>query len=111
VSTLFNQNQLIVLIRLVNDILFDLDGSQIYKAFDNEGAILDPVMNFMKNGSETQTYCIEVVKTLSLRATNWVHQLISVFLSHTSIANADIVSIKQVPIYGPDAYVPGSSKL
>jgi len=100
------------MIRLINDILFDLEGSQIYKVFETERAILDPILGFMRSGSpDVQIYIVEVCKTLAMRATNWVHQLISIFLSHTSIANADIVSIKQVPIYGPDAYVPGSSKL
>jgi hypothetical protein len=31
-------------------------------------------------------------------------------LSHTSIANADVVSINQVPIYSPEAYMAGSSQ-
>ena len=111
VSTLFNANQLVVLIRLINDILHELDGSQIYKAFESEREIIEPLVPFMRTGSfEVKLYIAEAIKTLGTRAVNWLHQLISIFLSHTSIANADLVSIAQVPIYSPEAYMPGLSQ-
>jgi hypothetical protein len=41
---MFNQNQLIVLIRMINDLLFELEGSHIYNNFGSEREILDPLM-------------------------------------------------------------------
>jgi len=76
--------------------------TQIHTTFSSEKEIVDSILTYTKEPSpfEVRLYAVEVFKTLGFRAPKWIHHLISIFLSFASITNADILSMKQVAIYG-----------
>ena len=95
-SSMINEAQNIVLIRVVTDILFESDKSFIKATFTNIKDVIDPIMPFVKDQSSSvlRVFAIEAFKILAFKAPHWLHELISIFLSLTTITNADITAMK-----------------
>lgn len=57
--------------------------------------MIDPILPFIKDQSSmiARIYAVEVIKTLGFRNPHLIHELISIFLSLATIANADITTM------------------
>ena len=92
------------LLQIINDVLFEFDQKSLHAAFTHEKEIVDAIVPYMSEPSPYQVRkcAIEVIKTLGAKSYNWIHSLISTFMSSVQIANADIMSIQQSFIYVHD---------
>lgn len=64
--------------------------------FTSEKEFIDPLMSYFKDSKSKQIklYIVETIKLLSNKAPHLIHELISIFLSFTSITNADINALR-----------------
>lgn len=101
VSSMINESQIIVLLRLVNDILYNQDHESMKSMFTKFQEVVDPLLGYIKDqySPQVKLYAIECIRTLGFRARPWITDMLSLFLSLTNITNADLQSLKQVPIY------------
>ena len=85
--------------KAVNDILFSVEPAFIKLNFTTEKELVDPIIIYLRDQSypSLRLHAIEVIKTLGFKATIFIHELISIFLSFTTITNADLTALKQVP--------------
>jgi hypothetical protein len=100
-STMMNEAQEIILIRLINDIIFASENLFIRSNFATEKEIIDPLIPYIRdaNTPALRVYAIEAIKTLGFKAPYWINELLSIFLSFTTITNADLTNLKYTPIY------------
>lgn len=85
-----------MLLKVINDILFESDTSFITANFQSEKEIIDPIIGFIRdnNAPALRLYAVELIKILGFKSPHWLHELISIFLSFTAITNADIATMK-----------------
>ena len=104
ISTMINEGQHMALLQVANEVLFEFDSTELHARFSSEREIVDAILPYMGEPSPYQVRrcAVEVFKTLGAKSSNWIHSLISTFMSSVSIANADIMSGKQVFIYASD---------
>ena len=97
-STMLNESQAIVLLRTANEALFQLPTSLIKQQFPNEKDLIDAIIPYIKDQSNAalRLYAVEVIKTMGFKASHLIHELITIFLSLTTITNADLTSQRQV---------------
>lgn len=85
----------------INQALFYSDDSFVRSNFAQEKELVDPLAAIARdnNNPRLRTHAIEVFKTLAHRAPHWLHNLLTLFISFTSIANANLAAGKQVAVY------------
>ncbi|CDW72650.1 heat repeat-containing protein 5b [Stylonychia lemnae] len=99
-STMLNESQIITLLRMVTECLFRLSSQELKKAFASEKELIDPIMPYIKDQQShaVRMYGVEVIKTIGFRCSHLIHEIVSIFLSLATITNADLTSLRQVPI-------------
>ena len=104
VSSMINEGQHMSLLQVANEVLFEFDQAALHTTFTSERDVVDAIIPYMSepNPYQVRKCAIEVIKTLGSKSSNWIHSLISAFMSSVSIANADIMSNQQSFIYVAD---------
>ena len=68
--------------------------------FKTEKEVIDPLIPYIKDASlQVRLFAIELLKTLGFRAKPWTHALLTLFLSLSTMTNADLTSLRQVPYH------------
>ena len=84
---MINEGQHMALLQIVNDVMFEFDQKTLHTTFNSEREIVDAIVPYMSEPSPYQVRkcAIEVIKTLGANSYNWIHSLISTFMSCVSI--------------------------
>ena len=91
------ESDLSILLNCLNWICQQFDWIEIFKSDQD---LSDLLMPYLKSGHfELQISACEVVKAVSHSTSDWIHPLISTFVSHTSIAHAELAGQSFIPIY------------
>lgn len=89
-----------MLLRLVNDVVYSMDSDLVKQAFSRYQELVDPILLYVKDQTpQVRVYAIDCLKTIGFRAKPWLAELISSIFSQINRANADILSMKQVPVF------------
>jgi len=100
VSSMINGEQTIVLLRVVNEAIYGNEAVLIKENFKSVREIIDPIIPYIKDNSPAvRLYSLEIIKTLGFRAKSWIHELITIFLSLSTMTNADLTALRQVPVF------------
>lgn len=90
-----------VLLQLTSTLIFKMEPNTFHSVFQSERDLLQKA-NFHLTPAfplEVKVQAVELIKVIGFRAPKWIHNLISTYLSLTSIQNADNQSLTQTPVY------------
>jgi hypothetical protein len=90
-------SDLSILLNAFNALCHNLDCASIFKS---EQDFTDILMPYIKSGKlSLQISTCEIIKTVSHHTSEWIHQLISTLISHTSITHAELAGLPFTPVY------------
>ena len=77
-----------------------LAGHKIPELFQSEKEYIDTLIPFVRSQTPLHSFlAIEGIKVLGFSCAPWVQQLLSIFLSLTTISNANLAAMKHCQLY------------